>query len=136
MNVYRIEPTQKKRWQEELMCQTEHLSFWIIETYRWGYVTIEAEDEETARFNISYQPAKNVNGQEYAPRCVFEDWLDTDNDDLFSIKIEQCENCNAEDIEAEIEAKNWSWDYVYEKYGEPVETIKRMHCDPKITKEE
>jgi len=36
MPVYRIEPTVKKEWIMEHMFQTEELSFWIHEKYRWA----------------------------------------------------------------------------------------------------
>ena len=134
MPVYRIEPTVKKEWMMEHMFQTEELSFWIHEKYRWGYITMEAKDEETLKLMIYYKPAKNIDGQDYLPSCEFEDWLDTDNDDLISSSIEKCENCNAEDIKAEFDAHNWNWEQICEKYGEPVETIKRMYCEPNIIK--
>ena len=133
MPIYRVEPTKKKEWVMELMFQTEELQFWIVEKYRWGYVSIEAKDEDEVKTIIQYSPAKTVNGIQYDPMCTFEDWWDTDNEDLFSTSIEGCEDCNAEDLEEEFEANDWSWDYIYEKYGEPVESIKKMYCDPQIT---
>ena len=112
MPIYRVEPTVKKEWIMELMFQTEELQFWIVEKYRWGYVSLEAKDEDEVKTIIQYSPAKTVNGTQYDPMCTFEDWWDTDNDDLFSTSIEGCEDCNAEDLEEEFEANNWSWDYM------------------------
>ena len=142
MPLYRIEPTEKKEWIVNLMFQTEELQFWITQTFRWGYVTIEAKDEDDVKRLIHYRPATTVKGHKYRANCSFETgfnglyWVDTDNEDLISMSIEGCEDCNAEDLEEEFEANDWSLDYIYEKYGEPVESNKNMFCEPKITKEE